>query len=318
MSEPSVDIGISVYRRGDFIAELIESVLAQSYHHWRLTIAEDDGPTEAVTRAVAPYLADERIEYHAEPDHLGLPRMKARLIERGAAKYVAIPDDDDLWLPDWLERRVTFLESHDECVLAWGGHLDIDVHGVELGRSPFPFAGGAVSSREFVQSLRRRNFVTVMSVLFRRDAYMRAGGEVDKRLIHAWDWELWLRLAMFGPVGFLPVHDSCYRAHPAQMSRSHDRAMDQLLLLERLDSLLAVHHPDLRLPAAIYRRRKADKLLAVALDAVEAGDPRRGAANVASAARLAPGALASARGAAAIAAIAGGRRVRQRIGALRS
>ena len=48
MTEPLVEIGVSVFQRADHVGEAIESVLAQSYSHWRLTIAEDAGPTDAI------------------------------------------------------------------------------------------------------------------------------------------------------------------------------------------------------------------------------------------------------------------------------
>jgi glycosyltransferase involved in cell wall biosynthesis len=318
MTEPLVDIGIPVYRRADYIGTAIESVLAQSYGEWRLTISEDAGPTAAVRNSVAPYLVDERVRYVTPDERLGLARNKSSLATPGQGKYMALLDDDDRWMPEWLERRVDFLERQPECVLVWGGHIDIDPTGVELARSAFPLAGGVHSSREFVQVMMPGNVVATPSVLLRREAYVRAGNAFDASFVYINDYELWLRMGMLGPVGFLAVHDSAYRVHPAQLSLQRDQALDHLHLIDHLDELLRRADIDLRLPPAARRRQKADRFLSAALDAAEQGDTRIAARRIRSAAGLDPRALASTRGLSAIAATVGGRTVSRRIGALRS
>jgi glycosyltransferase involved in cell wall biosynthesis len=307
-----------VFRRADHLAEAIESVLAQSYEHWRLTISEDSGPTEVVRLAVEPYLADDRVSYVSVGEWWGPARTRSSLVAHGQGKYIALIDDDDIWLPGWLERRVAFLEAHPECVMVWGGHLDIDDAGAELRRSEFPVAAGVRSSREFVQRMMRGNVMPMMTVLLRREAYVRAGNRFDARFRHLDDYELWLRMGLTGPVGFLPVHDSAYRLHDGQWSRRHDKALDHLRLIDHLDRLLQEAGVDLRLPESARRRKKADRFLSAALDAAEQGQARTAARRICAAAGLAPQAVATARGLAAIAATVGGRTVSRRIGTLRS
>ena len=318
MSAPRVDIGIPVFRRAEYVADAIDSVIAQSYPYWRLTVSEDGGPTNPIMRAVEPYLGDERIRYVAQSEHVGLARMKSSLVAQGDEEYVALLDDYDCWLPDWLARRVEFLERHTECVLVWAGHFDIDAAGNRLRRSSFPVSDGVHSSSEFVRMMMRRDVVATPSVLFRRDAYVRAGNMFDPMFVHINDYELWLRLGLLGPVGFLGVHDSTYRLHPHQLHRRHDRALDHFHLIDHLDALLQDTHPELRLPSAVRRRQKSDRLLSAALDAAEAGQIRMAARRIVSAAGLAPQALLSRRRLGAIAATVGGNAVRQRVGAMRT
>jgi hypothetical protein len=318
LDAPPVDIVITVFERADYVAHAIQSVIAQSYEHWRLTVSEDGGSTAPVMRAVEPYLVDKRIRYATPGRHLGNAKHKSSLVTQGRGKYVTVLDDDDCWLPEWLARRVRFLERYPECVLVWAGHCDIDADGGEVGRPPLPFAGGVYSSFEFTQAMMRANIVATPSVLFRRDAYVRAGNAFDPRFDHINDYELWLRLGLRGPVGFLPIYDSGYRLHPQQRSRQLNRAVDHLQLIDHLDGLLQNGMPNLRLSASVRRRQKADRFLSVALDAAEQGQTRIAARRIAAATRLAPRALLSRRGLGAVAATVGGRKVHQRIGAMRS
>jgi GT2 family glycosyltransferase len=199
-----VDIGIPVFQRAEYVAAAIESVVAQSYTDWRLTISEELGPTPEVMRAVDPFLADERIRYVATDGRLGMARHKSSLVEQARGQYVALLDDDDTWAPEWLERRVDFLGRHPQCVFVFGGHLDIDSAGNVLRRSAFPFASGVQHSTEFLREMMRRNFVATASVLVSRNAYLRAG-TYDPRFVYANDAEMWFRLALQGPVGFIPA-----------------------------------------------------------------------------------------------------------------
>ncbi len=317
MAGPLVDIGIPVYQRVEYVAQAIESVLAQSYGHWRLTVSEDGPPTDGIRDAVEPYLEDERVRYVTTGRRMGLARNKSSLAADGRGRYVALLDDDDVWLAGWLAQRIEFLESHGECVLAWGGHLDIDPDGAELARSTFPLDGGVHSSREFMRTMMRQNIVATPSVLLRRDAYVRAGNAYDARFAHLNDYELWLRVGLLGPVGFLRVHDSGYRVHPTQMSRRHDRALDHLRLVDHLDDLLRRADLDLRVSPSARRRQKAERFVSAALDAAEQGHSRIAARRILSAAGLAPRALVSRRGLGAIAAAIGGRKASRRIGTLR-
>jgi glycosyltransferase involved in cell wall biosynthesis len=317
MADPLVDIYITVFRRSEYVAAAIESVLAQTFTDWRLRVSEDGGRTEAVAATVEPFLSDRRLRYVSPRERLGNADHKTALVADGDGKYVAILDDDDLWQSEWLARRVAFLEQHPECVLVWGGHVDIDAAGDEVARSPLPLGNGVHSSREFVTAMLRENLIATPSILFRRDAYVRAGNRFDSEFIQINDYELWLRLGLLGPVGYLALYDSRYRVHPDQTSRRHRRALDHYKTVEHFDKLIAEQFPDLRLNPAIMARTKADGLLSVALDASEQGDIKLAAARIAGAARLDPRALLSRRGLGAIAATVGGPRVRRRIAAMR-
>jgi len=318
MSDPCVDIGIPVFNRSNYVARAIESVLSQSYTNWQLTVSEELGPTEPVMRAIQPYLADERVRYLPIRGRLGVARHKSSLVALGQGKYVGLLDDDDRWLSDWLARRVEFLETHPPCVFVWGGHLDIDSDGIEIRRVPLPLAGGVHSPREFVATMMKGNIVGTPDVLFRREAYVRAGNAFDDRFLHIDDYELWLRMGLLGPVGFLPVHDAEYRVHSQQRSRRHDRALDHFYLIDHVDGLVQKANLDLRLSATERRRQKADRLLSAALDAAEAGHTRTAARRIVRAAGLAPRALVSRRGLGALAGALGGEKLSRRIGAMRS
>ena len=96
---PLISIIVPVYNtRLDFLQEMIDSVLAQSYKNWELCLA--DG-SDAEHAEVGAYLlerakADERIRYQKLEKNLGISGNTNAAIEMSNGDYIALLDNDDL------------------------------------------------------------------------------------------------------------------------------------------------------------------------------------------------------------------------------
>ena len=315
---PVVDIGIPIYERAHFVAQAVDSVLAQTLQDWRLTISEDGPGNAAVRAAVEPYLGDSRIAHVTTGRRLGLPGHKTRLIQTGTAPYVAILDDDDLWDPEFLARRVSFLDAHPDCGFAFSEHLDIDQAGTALGRSEFSLPEGWNSAEAFTRACMERNIVGSQTMLTRRSAYEACGPAFDANFQRICDWEICLRLGMRFPVGYLRVHDARYRLHDHRMSLVHDGGLDFYRLVGHVDAMLATHLPQLRRSEAETRRLEARHLVGAALDAVEGGDRRGALRLLVAAGRRAPRRLVGPRAAGLVLGLVAGRRGRAWLSRLRT
>lgn len=265
-----VDIGIPTYGRPRYLAESIESVLAQTHEAWRLVISEDGPESPEVAAVVQRYAADRRIAYRSTGVHVGAAANLTSLIQKGSAPYVAILHDDDRWDPGFLEARVRFLERHPACGLAFSGNTDIDERGATIGRSRFTLAEGMYEPAEFAPVLLRRNVICAPTVLVRRQAYEAVGPAFDGRFPVMYDYEMWLRIALRFPVGFLGRWDAAYRRHDLQTTFKVRNTGDEWLrLLDHFEQLAAAQSPALR----IAQRRRSGALLSTALDALEARRP---------------------------------------------
>jgi len=98
---------------GDFIAEAVESVRAQTFTDWELLLV-DDGSTDAGAGIAADYARrwPDRIRLLRHPDGGNHGMSASRNLGLGAARgrYVAFLDADDLYLPDRLRRHVEILD----------------------------------------------------------------------------------------------------------------------------------------------------------------------------------------------------------------
>ena len=287
---PIVDVGIPAYRRPRYIVEAIESVLAQTVDAWTLTISEDGGGSEAVRDAVRPYLNDPRVTYRATPARVGQSANWNSLIGSGTAPYVALLHDDDRWQPEFLAQRVTFLDEHPECGFVFSRTQEIDSEGRLIRISVHSHPEGVLQPEVLVPQLIRGNVIGhPPSILVRRRAYQ-ALADGFRDVVYE-DYDMWYRLALHFPVGYLDTHDADYRLHAVSVTQEEQDIRERhLLLVDELLSLTEVERPGL-----LNRRGRgqpyATMALACALDRLVKGDRAGSARLVGAALRRYPPAL---------------------------
>lgn len=107
-----VSIIMPSYNTASFIAESIQSILAQSYTDWELIIVDDCSP-DNTDQVVKPYLSDERIHYLKNEKNSGAAVSRNKALREAKGKWIAFLDSDDLWMPDKLKNQINFMEKND-------------------------------------------------------------------------------------------------------------------------------------------------------------------------------------------------------------
>jgi glycosyltransferase involved in cell wall biosynthesis len=301
---PRVDVGIPTKGRRRYLTEAIESVLAQTFDRWQLVISDNAPGDRALADLLRPYLSDPRVRHMRIEEDVSAARNSTIAASAGTAPYVAVLHDDDRWEPEFLARRVAFLERNPSCGFVFSGHFEIDENGVELRRPPHGLPEGVVASEEFARFLlapRGRPLapgggVPAPTVLMRRSAFEAVGPAFDERFSSFFDWEMWFRLGIRFPVGYLAVRDAHFRLHPTQAHRAiRHFGEEKLLAWPHVEQLIDRELPVARLGDEDRARRRSGAFLTTALDALEEGDRRRSVACLAEAIRVRPRSLLDAR-----------------------
>jgi glycosyltransferase involved in cell wall biosynthesis len=94
---PSVSAIITVYNCEKYLAEAIESVLAQALPALELIVI-DDGSSDRSGAIARGY---SRVRYHFQQNR-GIGGARNAGLERARGEFIAFLDSDDLWLPDKL------------------------------------------------------------------------------------------------------------------------------------------------------------------------------------------------------------------------
>lgn len=172
------------------------------------------------------------------------------------SQIVTMLHQDDLWRPG----RAAFLRGMVDRMpdaAAWLHASDyVDANDRVVGRiaPPFGKAERLVPSEEALQRLIVQNTVALPSAAFRKDAALAAGG-LDEALWYTADWDLWLRLAGTGPIGWNPARLAAYRLHHGALTLSGSRNLGEFR--HQLETVFSKHAPVVReQPVSVNRRAR--------------------------------------------------------------
>lgn len=310
------DVRIPTRSVAPYIHEAVECVLAQTRQDWTLLISENGAPGGKLEQELQQYLSDPRISYQAIGADSSAATNHTRLITSGDAPYVGILHDDDRWDPEFLERRIEFLDRHPECGFVFSGNYEIDSRSQRTAKSKLMLAEGVYQPRELVPLLIRQNVIGMPTLLVRREAYDAVGPAFDEETVF-FDYEMWLRLALKFPTGYLPVRDADYRIHDSQITMtSTRRGEQQVRLFQQIDGMLT-SAPEIPVDRRWLRRRIAGAHLSAALDDLEVGNREPARRHVRQALKTYPPSAIDPRTPTALAAFALGRPGRKALRRLR-
>src|SRR5688500_15519812 len=117
MSKPVVSIVLPVYNAAAFLAEAVQSTLAQTFTDFAV-IALHDGSTDG-SREVLAGFRDDRVRLIDQPQQ-GLVETLNRGICEARGEWVARMDGDDVSLPARLALQVQYLRRNPEIGLLGG------------------------------------------------------------------------------------------------------------------------------------------------------------------------------------------------------
>ena len=115
-----------------FISETICSVQSQTYPNWELIIS-DDCSTDETKALVAPFLKkDDRIKYICNEHNSGAAITRNNALNMAKGKWIAFLDSDDLWLPDKLEKQLSFMVANNYA-FSYHEYTEMTEEGKDIG-----------------------------------------------------------------------------------------------------------------------------------------------------------------------------------------
>ena len=167
----SVSVGVPVRNGARFLAETLDSLLAQSYADFELLISDNASTDEtpAIGRAYAA--RDPRVRYIRSDVDLGLAGNYNRLFHEARGKYFKWAAADDLHEPDYLKRCVEVLDRDPSVVLAYGKSRFVDENGKPVEETDPGFDLQDEAPRERLRYvIRSKRWVNAIFGLIRAEA----------------------------------------------------------------------------------------------------------------------------------------------------
>jgi glycosyltransferase involved in cell wall biosynthesis len=190
MMPPKVTVLMPVYNGLPYLRQAIESVLDQTFTDFEFLVIEDASTDESV--ACLKSYKDARIRLVCNAGNLGQARSLNRGLGLARGTYIARLDQDDVCLPERLQKQVTFLEERLEVAVVCSWEYSIDSH----GRKIRAWRGHLKDYGAFLGTLLVGKCpIWHPSIMFRRRIVLDLGG-YDAAYAPADDFDLWTRLAI--------------------------------------------------------------------------------------------------------------------------
>lgn len=219
---PAVSVIIPAYNAAAYIATAVDSVLDQKGVTVEI-LAVDDGSTDGTWELLGRFGPAVRRVRQANGGPARARNHGARL---AAGEWLAFLDADDEWLPHKLAAQLT---AAGDAGLVYTDRYNFG----ECGRVNERQSDGVrLWEGDVFEPLLRQNFITISSVILRRDWFERLGG-FDEALIGTEDWDLWLRYAAEGPVRLCREPLTRYRWRRSSLTNNLDRMCEGRLRVVR-------------------------------------------------------------------------------------
>ena len=243
-----VSVVLPVFNVERYVAESIQSVLAQTYQDFELVIV-DDGSTDH-SLSICQQFTDPRIRI-VQQSNRGLAGARNTGIRHAIGEYIALLDSDDCFTPEKLQRHVEHLDSSPLVGISFSRSAFIDEDSQPLGyyqmpklkgittpdilcRNPIGNGSAPVIRRQVFQEIGvQKNLYSVVEDFFFDDSFRQSE-----------DIECWLRMAIQTAWLFegLPEPLTLYRVNMGGLSASVPK---QLASWERVIEKIKTYDPAL-------------------------------------------------------------------------
>jgi glycosyltransferase involved in cell wall biosynthesis len=273
---PAVSVIVPAYNVARYIADTLESAIAQTMRDLEVVVV-DDGSSDETASTVAQYVQrDPRVRLVRKANG-GLSSARNAALREARGDLIALLDGDDIWDPTFLEEQLAVFRARPDVSIVTGNALFL---GSSLDGQPVRPVPDRRVEPALASILADEEAIFIMSV-FRRPVYETVGG-FDESMRSNEDYDYWIRAALAGftfarndrPLGK-------YRRRADSLSAGDIRMLKGILYVyAKTRPSLQQRPQELAILDRQVRRFEIDLLAAEARAAIERADFETAAANL--------------------------------------
>lgn len=217
-----VSIAMAVYNGGEYLQEAVDSILNQSYREIEVIIVDDGSKDNS--REILDQIRDERVKIIHLEKNQGAANALNIAIERARGEWIAIHDADDISYPNRIEEQVKFIVENPGLV-AVGSFIecigDNEASTTQAGLKGLEnFINRSQTTEEIKQQLCSACPLTHGTMFFSKKAFYEVG-KYNSDLKITYDYELWTRLILKGPILKIPNKLYKYRVYSNSLTNKN-------------------------------------------------------------------------------------------------
>ena len=234
MSKITISINLCCYNGEKYLDETLQSIFKQTFKKWELVII-NDGSTDSTEQIIKQYINQGwPIIYHYQNNE-GLSSARNKAIELSKGEYLAFIDQDDLWLPEKLEKQVILFDDVN-VGLVFSDTIFFNEDGIEkqLYKKKKPPTG--LVFREILSEY----FISLETVIIRKDALAKLDQYFNPFFQVIEEYDLFVRLAYHWKVAYVNEVLAKWRVHEASSTWKEGELFpkEQRIMLKQLDKVI--------------------------------------------------------------------------------
>lgn len=207
-----VTVLIPTFNRAGLLQRAIRTVTGQTLKDLQLDIS-DNASTDETAVVVANVMGkDDRVHYFRHENNIGMLGNWASLIERVDTEYFCVLSDDDLLLPEFLEKAVDALSADKELGMCFGRTAIVDSAGLHFGYAPTEMKFGRYRPGQAAVAMVQAQHPASTGTLFRTSSFKAVGG-FDPLAHYVADLDIMLRVAARYPIVYFEDDVAFHVAH---------------------------------------------------------------------------------------------------------
>lgn len=235
---PEVEILLATYNGEKYLAEQLDSIIAQTYQNWRIT-ASDDGSSDSTRKILEHYAgSDNRIRVlPASLPHGSACANFMDLLRQSTADYVMFCDQDDVWLESKIEQSMNRMKEIEQnsgksspvLVYSDAKVVDVDLHVID---SSYLNYSGKKDSGDALEQLLMTNVVPGCTMLCNkalRELGAQMGGGASECQVQMHDWILALIASSCGYISALGDSTILYRQHESNVIGAEESSIKMIV-----------------------------------------------------------------------------------------
>lgn len=249
-SNPLVTVAVPVYNHAPFVRKCLESIFAVDYRPLEVIIINDQSPDnsdEVIRDFIKSYSATNiTIQYIYHEQNLGLPKSLNEAIQHSHGAYFCHISGDDTMLSKGIMERVNYLQAHPSKLSVFSDCHVVDDQGDRVCDSVIEDLHPRIGMRKKYLTVDRLilysvvfNFTVAGAAFMCRNLLFDQIGIYDEELLIE-DWDLYIRAASVGLLGFCNTYVANFRLHDKNM---HKLFFSQPVYRETIKRIVDKHIP---------------------------------------------------------------------------
>jgi glycosyltransferase involved in cell wall biosynthesis len=207
---PETTVVLATYNGERYIAELLESLIAQTYRDFDVVVS-DDCSTDQTVSIIESFQSELSISVSKNGANVGPSLNFSRATKLARGRFIAFADQDDFWHPDKLLLMVDLLKTQGDqkpCLI----FCDLKITDEKLNTTNASYFSGSKSSTcGHIEDFFISNHIPGCAMLINRPLLELGEPVPPKFRMH--DWWYALIAAAFGTISYLDRPLVLYRQH---------------------------------------------------------------------------------------------------------